>query len=120
MPLATLGALGVPVLAAAGLGTAPAEGTPVSEEAVRRTAGAASRTLAGRSRVALTLASAGGAPTPGMVQAAGEGALFGAYRYSGYRAEDQPAPPSELQRLRSRGRGGDDPGPLQAAKGEHF
>ncbi len=99
--LATLGALGVPVLAAAGLGAAPTDGTPVGEEAIRRAAGAASRALAGRTRVASTLAlAAGGAPTAGLVRAAAEGALLGAYRFEGYRTNsDQPRPPATVTLL---------------------
>jgi leucyl aminopeptidase len=98
--LATLGAFGVPVLAAAGLGTVPDDGSPISEEAVRRAAGAASRALAGRSRVALALALTGGdPPSPALVQAAGEGALLGAYEYSGYHGNDRPAPPSAVSLL---------------------
>src|SRR5262245_24261361 len=45
--LASLGAFGVPVVAAAGLGAAPTGGSSISDEAVRRAAGAASRALAG-------------------------------------------------------------------------
>jgi leucyl aminopeptidase len=98
---ATLGAFGVPVVAAVGLGAAPADGMAVTEEAVRRAAGAASRALAGRTRVALTLALAtGGSPTPGLVQAAGEGALLGAYQFTAYRtASDRPGPPTALTLL---------------------
>jgi leucyl aminopeptidase len=98
--LATLGACDVPVVAAAGLGAAPADGSDVSEEAVRRAAGAASRALAGRARVASTLAMAAGPPTTRLVQAAGEGALLGAYQFTAYRTNsDIPQPPAELTLL---------------------
>jgi leucyl aminopeptidase len=99
--MATLGALGVPVLAAAGLGTAPKDGTPVAEEAVRRAAGAASRALAGRAHVASALALAtGNSPRAELVQAAGEGALLGAYEFTAYRtATDRPGPPTAVSLL---------------------
>jgi leucyl aminopeptidase len=96
---ATLGAFGVPVLAAAGLGTSPKDGAPVTEDAVRRAAGAAVRALGGRGRVAstLSLAAGGDAPGPSFVQAAGEGALLGAYQFTTYRTtNDQAAPPSAV------------------------
>jgi leucyl aminopeptidase len=98
--LATLGACGVPVVAAAGMGAAPPEGSVVSEEAVRRAAGAASRALAGRARVASTLATVAGAPTARLVQAVGEGALLGAYEFTAYRTNsDRPKPPSSVTLL---------------------
>ena len=94
--LATLGALDVPVVAAAGLGPAPADDAPVGDEAVRRAAGAASRALNGRARVASTLGlAAGPSPTAGTVQAAGEGALLGGYTFAAYKTNgDRSAPPS--------------------------
>jgi leucyl aminopeptidase len=96
--LATLGACDVPVVAAAGLGAAPANGSEISAEAVRRAAGAASRALGGRARVASTLAMAGGGrPSAGLVQAAGEGALLGAYEFAAYRTDsDRPRPPKSV------------------------
>ena len=98
--LATLGACDVPVVAAAGLGAAPPDGSAVSEEAVRRAAGAAGRALAGRARVASTLAMVAGAPTARLVQAAGEGALLGAYQFTAYRTNsDLPKPPSSVTLL---------------------
>ncbi len=95
--LATLGALKTPVIAAAGLGKHT--GT-ITEEAVRRAAGAASRALAGRATVASTLALVNGEPTPGMVQAAGEGSLLGAYVFTVYKSKPAPAnrqPPRTVQ-----------------------
>ncbi|HEX5496210.1 MAG TPA: leucyl aminopeptidase [Mycobacteriales bacterium] len=85
--LATLGALpGVPVVVAAGLG-AQAEHYP--NEAVRRASGAATRALAGRGTVASTLALVNGTgedgPAADLVEAAGTGALLGAYRFDAYR-----------------------------------
>jgi len=99
--MATLGAFGVPVVAATGLGKASADGTPVTEETIRRAAGAASRALAGRARVASLLAlAAGGPPSPGLVQAAGEGALLGAYRFTAYRTTSEgPSPPAAVTLL---------------------
>ncbi|MBA2415187.1 MAG: leucyl aminopeptidase [Geodermatophilaceae bacterium] len=95
--LATLGAMKTPVIAAAGLGR---HDGAVTEEAVRRAAGAASRALGGRATVASTLALVNGEPTPGMVQAAGEGSLLGAYSFSVYKSKPAPAhrqPPSAVQ-----------------------
>ncbi|MEN3359005.1 MAG: leucyl aminopeptidase [Mycobacteriales bacterium] len=94
--LATLGAGTIPVVAAAGLGAVPADGSGVTEEAARRASGAASRALAGRARVASTLAQTvvGGA-TAAAVQAVSEGALLGGYTFGAYKTEnDRPAPPS--------------------------
>jgi len=93
--LATFGALKAPVVAAAGLGKS--DGAP-SAEVVRRAAGAASRALSGRARIALALT--GGDSPDGLVQAAGEGALLGAYHFGSYRSTPVPAgkqPPSTVQ-----------------------
>jgi leucyl aminopeptidase len=94
--LATLGALGIPVVTAVGLGTVPAGAGGVTLETVRRASGAASRALTGRARVASTLAQAAdGGPTEESVQAAGEGALLGGYTFNAYKTDtDRPAPPS--------------------------
>jgi leucyl aminopeptidase len=94
--LATLGAGDIPVVAAAGLGAAAADGSGATEEAARRAAGAASRALAGRARVASTLAQAvAGGATAAAVQAVGEGALLGGYTFGAYKTEnDRPAAPS--------------------------
>jgi leucyl aminopeptidase len=76
---------GVPLVAAAGLGRAPADGRPTAA-AVRRAAGAAVRALSGRETVATTLGLAGGEPAaPELVAAAAEGALLGAYAFTEYR-----------------------------------
>jgi leucyl aminopeptidase len=99
--LATFGTVSVPVVAAVGLGTAAADGGGVTVEAVRRAAGAASRTLAGRNRVASTLAlAAGDGPTAELVQAAGEGALLGGYAFRHYRTDsERPGPPTAFTLL---------------------
>jgi leucyl aminopeptidase len=102
--IATLGATGVPVVAATGLGADGADGAdgqPVSDEALRRASGAASRALGGRSRVASTLAlAAGEAPTAALVQAVGEGALLGGYAFTAYKTDDDhPVPPSSYMLL---------------------
>ncbi len=89
--LATLGTAPVPVVAAVGLGRIP-DGQAPSADAVRRAAGVASRSLRGRVRVASTLAFATGAAEPELVQAAGEGALLGAYAFGAYRTEDERPP----------------------------
>jgi len=83
--VATVGAAGIPLVAAAGLGTAPAGAVTVA--AVRRAAGAAVRALSGRVRVASALAlAAGQPPAPEVVAAAAEGALLGAYAFTAYRS----------------------------------
>jgi leucyl aminopeptidase len=89
--LATLGAAPVPVVAAVGLGRIP-DGQAPSADAVRRAAGVASRSLRGRVRVASALAFATGDADPEHVQAAGEGALLGAYAFGVYRTEDERSP----------------------------
>ena len=96
--LATLGRLGVPVIATTGLGDAGANGDPVPLDAVRRAVGAASRALHGRSRVAVALAVASGeASTPELVRAAAEGALLGSYSFTTYRSDSTlPSPPSSF------------------------
>ena len=98
---ATLGRLGVPVIAATGRGAAPAEGAAVSWDAVRRATGAASRALHGRARVAVALTGTDGEPpTAGLVRAVGEGALLGSYAFTTYRTDDtRPAPPSSFALL---------------------
>jgi leucyl aminopeptidase len=88
--VATVGAaaaLTVPLVVAVGLGRAPADGAAPAATAVRRAAGAATRKLAGRARVASTLGLAGGRPPAAeLVAAAAEGALLGAYAFTGYRS----------------------------------
>ena len=92
----------VPLVAAAGLGPAP-NATGPTAMAVRRAAGAASRALTGRDRVASTLALAGGEPpSPNLVRAAAEGALLGAYAFTDYRTSDDRSrsdPPSSVALL---------------------
>jgi leucyl aminopeptidase len=99
--LATFGAIGVPVIAAVGLGAEPPGDAGLLEETVRRAAGAASRALAGRARIASALPlAANGDSTAGLVQAAGEGALLGSYVFGAYKTDgDRPAPPSSFTLL---------------------
>jgi leucyl aminopeptidase len=78
--LATFGATAAPVLTVVGLGPVPDEGTDVADETVRRAVGAAVRGLAGSARVALAL--------PAAVRPVAEGALLGAYRFTGYKTRD--------------------------------
>ncbi|HYT09878.1 MAG TPA: leucyl aminopeptidase, partial [Mycobacteriales bacterium] len=97
--VATLGSVGVPVVAVVGLGSAPEGNGRTTAGAIRRAAGAATRSLGGRNRVATTLALAAGQPPPAeLVAAAGEGALLGAYAFTDYRTSDQSrsAPPSTV------------------------
>lgn len=74
--------LAAKVLVLVGLGTA----APTAET-LRRAAGAATRELAGVGSVALALP----APSAELATAVAEGALLGAYSYSRYRSDDQPA-----------------------------
>jgi len=114
--VATLGISGIPVVVAAGLGSAegsvagggnadlPATrttgGSAVSAESVRRAAGAASRALAGRATVISTLAAVAGPVTADLVRAAGEGSLLGAYAFTEYRTGPRPlAPPGAVSLL---------------------
>jgi leucyl aminopeptidase len=97
--VATLAAGPVPLVATVGLGPAPADGTAATASAVRGAAGAATRALSGRRRVALALALAGRAyPSAQLVAAAAEGALLGAYSFTDYRTTDgtRSAPPSAI------------------------
>jgi len=84
--LATLGTVAAPVVAAVGLGTADAAPAP---ETLRRAAGAAVRALAGVGRVALLLP-VDDEPDLADIRALAEGALLGAYRFSGYKTRPQP------------------------------
>jgi leucyl aminopeptidase len=98
---ATLGAVPAPAVAAVGLGRVQ-PGSPVDGETLRRAAGAATRALAGASRVATTLALAGAGPATGpaggadpaagagsagdgALRAVAEGSLLGAYAFDAYR-----------------------------------
>ncbi|HVM27890.1 MAG TPA: leucyl aminopeptidase [Mycobacteriales bacterium] len=92
--LATLGAVKPAVVVAVGLG----DGTP-TPEALRRAAGAATRTLAGSARtVALSLVDPASA-TAEQVRAVAEGALLGAYAFTAYRSSshDLREPVREVQ-----------------------
>jgi leucyl aminopeptidase len=75
------GALKAPVVVLTGVGPLPGPRSQPSPEALRRAAGAATRTLAGTATVALAL------PTPddSRLAAVAEGALLGAYGYTRYR-----------------------------------
>jgi leucyl aminopeptidase len=74
--LPTFGKLAAPIVVAVGLGNGP-----VDAEALRRSAGAALRSLAGTSSVAVALP----ATTAGDVTAVAAGALLGNYSYLNYR-----------------------------------
>ena len=76
--LATFGAKLPPVLVAVGLGDVSEQ---YAGEALRRAAGAVTRTLAGTRRVAFSLP----ARSPEAVRAVAEGALLGAYTFLSYR-----------------------------------
>jgi leucyl aminopeptidase len=75
------GALAAPVVVLAGVGDLPARGQAVPAEALRRAAGAATRSLSGTSTVAFAF------PTndADTVAAVAEGALLGAYAFDRYR-----------------------------------
>ncbi|HLM04772.1 MAG TPA: M17 family peptidase N-terminal domain-containing protein, partial [Blastococcus sp.] len=87
-----------PVVAVVGLGAPDASGA-YSHESVRRAAGAASRTLAGRRSVVSLLAAVGGPPDADRLHAVGEGHLLGAYEFTVYKSDlraDRPTPPGEF------------------------
>ncbi|MEW2381928.1 leucyl aminopeptidase [Micromonospora sp. NPDC047707] len=88
--LATLGTVTAPVVAAVGLGPEPTGAAP-APEALRRAAGAAVRSLAGASRVALALPLPDDTDAPAALRAVAEGALLGGYRFAGYKTRPQPA-----------------------------
>jgi leucyl aminopeptidase len=98
----TLGATRAPAVLAVGLGplaeiTAP-DGT-YQPGVLRRAAGVATRALAGRARVATTLALANGETGPAEARAVAEGSLLGAYSFDTFRAtsvKDRPAPVGEV------------------------
>ncbi len=87
--LATLGTVSAPVIAAVGLGPAPASGDP-DHETLRRGAAAAVRSLAGAAKVTLALPAADGDEGVPSLRAIAEGALLGAYRFAGYKTKPQP------------------------------
>jgi leucyl aminopeptidase len=92
----------VPLVVAAGLGAAPADGAAPAPVQVARAAGAAVRALGGKPTVAITLALAGGdGAVAGLAAAAGEGALLGAYSFGAYRSDERPGsvPPSVVTLL---------------------
>jgi len=84
--LASLGAVAAPTVVAAGLGPAPGRGAGYQPEAVRRAVGAATRALAGTSRIATALASINGNGSEAELQAVAEGAQLGAYAFTRYRS----------------------------------
>ena len=85
-----------PLVVAVGLGS-PAEATDEDEEPafdpndVRKAAGAAIRATAGMTKVATTLAGINGRTSDELVQAVGEGAVLGGYRFDEYRSEQPEA-----------------------------
>jgi leucyl aminopeptidase len=87
--LATLGRVTAPVIAVVGLGAAPGDGA-VAAETLRRATGAAVRALAGCGSVTLVLPLGGEEPDAAAVRAVAEGALLGAYRFTGYKTKAQP------------------------------
>ncbi len=88
----SLGAVAAPVVVAVGLGPAPAAGERVSADTVARAAGAALRSLRGKSRVVLALP----AGTGELAAAAVLGALLGAYSFDRYRSGSTEAPLESL------------------------
>ncbi|PRY34058.1 leucyl aminopeptidase [Umezawaea tangerina] len=86
--LPTLGKLAAPLLIAVGLGKPGADGA-VSEEQVRRAAGAAARALAGRKRAVTTLSAV-------HLGAAVEGTLLGGYSFTDYKSEAGDGPVGKL------------------------
>ena len=81
------GVLAAPLLVLAGLGPADR----LDNEAVRRAAGAATRSLAGKSSVAFGLPAA----DPDQVRAVADGAVLGAYAFDRYRSGERSAPVAE-------------------------
>ncbi|HET8659893.1 MAG TPA: leucyl aminopeptidase [Micromonosporaceae bacterium] len=95
--LATLGTVATPLVAAVGLGPAPAAGVPAAET-LRRAAGSAARALAGCDEIVLALP-LDEADEPGGVRALAEGALLGAYRFAGYKTRPQPGRRDPVRRV---------------------
>jgi len=80
--LATLGTITAPLVVAVGLGPEPTGALP-PPETLRRAAGAAARALAGTGSALFALPVGGDAADT--VRALAEGALLGAYRFTGYK-----------------------------------
>ncbi|MEV4443205.1 leucyl aminopeptidase [Streptomyces sp. NPDC049577] len=76
--------LKAPVVLAVGLGDLPSDGEGFGEEALRRAAGTAARTLTGTKKAAFALP----VPDAESLAAIGEGALLGAYSFTAYRGTD--------------------------------
>jgi leucyl aminopeptidase len=87
--LATLGTITAPVVAAVGLGPEPTGAAP-PPETLRRASGASIRALAGAGTVALSLPLPDDEDAPAALRAVAEGALLGAYRFTGYKTKPQP------------------------------
>jgi leucyl aminopeptidase len=87
--LATLGTITAPVVAAVGLGPEPTGAAP-PPETLRRASGASIRALAGAGMVALSLPLPDDEDAPAALRAVAEGALLGAYRFTGYKTKPQP------------------------------
>jgi leucyl aminopeptidase len=85
--LATLGAITAPLVVAVGLGPEPAGALPTAET-LRRAAGAAARALAGTGSVLFALPV--GEEPRGSLRALAEGALIGAYQFTGYKTTKEP------------------------------
>ncbi len=84
--LATLGATKAATVVAVGLGDAPNGTGRYQPEAIRRAAGAATRTLAGTKKVATTLARVNGDDgSPDDLRAVAEGLALGGYTFRKYR-----------------------------------
>jgi leucyl aminopeptidase len=102
--LATLGTITAPLVLAVGLGPVP-DGPTVATEIVRRAAGSALRSLAGCERVALALPLSDAHPDDSHDEAAAalraiaEGALLGAYRFSGYKTKSVPGRREPVSRV---------------------
>ena len=86
--LPTLGKLAAPLLIAVGLGKPDADGA-ITEEQVRRAAGAAARTLTGRKRAVTTLSAV-------HLGATVEGTLLGGYGFTAYKSESGDDPLGKL------------------------
>ncbi|HET8680693.1 MAG TPA: leucyl aminopeptidase [Micromonosporaceae bacterium] len=95
--LATLGTVAAPLVAAVGLGPAPAAGAPAAET-LRRAAGSAARALAGCDEVVLALP-LDEADEPAGVRVLVEGALLGAYQFAGYKTKPQPGRRDPVRRV---------------------